>query len=122
MSALLARGPTATAQQATTSRQPGRASGPARATTVEPSTAVQKQNPSGQGTGPEATQGAIGAGAPGVTAGTGTQGGPSPKSDTSGSSQSPATEAAQGGMGAGAPGVSAKPGTEAGPSPKSGSK
>ena len=119
VSALLALGPTAMAQQGTAPGQPGSTSGPASGTHVEPSTAVQKQNPSGQATGAEAGQGAAGAGAPGAAASPGTQGGPPPGS---GVSQSPASEAAQGGIGAGSPGVSAKPGTQGGASPETGSK
>ena len=85
ISAVLAVGPAAIAQQGTQSGQPGVTSGPAGGTNVEPSTAVQKQNPSGQAAGtagaqnPEAAQGAMGAGAPGVSAKPGTQGGATPE-------------------------------------------
>jgi hypothetical protein len=120
--ALIALGATASAQQGTTSGQPGSTSGPASGTSVVPSTAVQKQNPTGQGTGAEAAQGAMGAGAPGASARPGTQGGPPPDSNATGSVQSPATEAAQGGIGAGSPGLSAKPGTQGGASPETGTK
>ena len=117
VTALLALGPSAMAQQGTASGQPGATTGPATGTPVEPSTAVQKQSPSG--TAADAAQGAVGAGAPGVTASPGTQGGPPPASGTTGS---PATKAAQGGVGAGSPGVSAKPGTQGGESPATGTK
>ena len=121
VTALVALGPSAMAQQGTASGQPGTTTGPATGSPVEPSTAVQKQSPSA--TGGEAAAGAVGAGAPGVTASPGTQGGPPPTSSTTtGSMQSPATEAAQGGVGAGSPGVSAKPGTQGGESPATGTK
>jgi hypothetical protein len=113
MSASIALGSTAMAQQGTTS-------GPASGRATEPSTAVQKQNPSAQGTGTEAAQGAMGAGAPGVSARPGTEAGPPPSA--TGSTQSPSGEAAQAGVGAGSPGVSAKPGAQGGPSPQSGAK
>ena len=121
-SALLALGAPAVAQQGTASGQSGSTSGPASGTPVDPSAAVQKQNPAAQGTGAEATHGAVGAGAPGVSASPGTQGGPSPTAGDPGAGKSPASEAAQGGTGAGAPGVSAKPGTQGGASPETGSK
>jgi hypothetical protein len=114
-------GTSAIAQQ-TTSGQPGVTSGPASGSAVEPSTAVQKQNPSTQAAGAESAQGALGAGAPGASARPGTQGGPSPSETGSVAGQSPTTEAAQGGVGAGSPGVSARPGTQGGPSPESGTK
>jgi hypothetical protein len=85
VSTLLAVAPAAIAQQGTQSGQPGVTSGPAGGTNVEPSTAVQKQNPPGQTTGAtgaqgtEAAQGAMGAGAPGVSAKPGTQGGQTPE-------------------------------------------
>jgi hypothetical protein len=115
-------GTSAIAQQGTASGQPGVTSGPASGSTVEPSTAVQKQNPSTQGTGTESAQGALRAGAPGASARSGTQGGPPPSPTGSEPGQSPTTEAAQGGVGAGSPGVTARPGTQGGPTPESGTK
>ena len=84
--ALLALGPGAMAQQGSTSGQPGSTSGPAAGSPVQPSTAVQKQTPGAapQGmTGAQAQQGGVGAGAPGVTAKPGTEGGPAPRPDQS---------------------------------------
>src|SRR5918911_1701132 len=84
--ALLALGPGAMAQQGRPSGQPGSTSGPAAGSPVQPSTAVQKQTPGAapQGmTGAQAQQGGVGAGAPGVTAKPGTEGGPAPKPNQS---------------------------------------
>lgn len=75
--AALAFGPPALAQQ-----QNGVTSGPAVGTAVVPSTTAQKQNPAipaGSGQSDTGTQqGAAGAGAPGVAAKSGSEGGPSP--------------------------------------------
>jgi len=87
VAALLAVAPAAMAQQGGTSPH-GRTSGPAAGSNVEPSTAVQKDNPAAQtntgsqGSGQAGGQAATGGtsvGAPGVTAKEGTEGGPSPK-------------------------------------------
>ena len=58
----------------------GTTSGPATGTPVAPSAATQKENPNAppQTAGEQAKEGAMGAGAPGVTAKTGTQGGAPP--------------------------------------------
>ena len=64
----------------------GSSSGPAAGGNVAPSTAVQKQNQTGQmgagqhGASGQAAGGAMGAGAPGVAAKPGAEGGPAPKS------------------------------------------
>ena len=113
---VFALGSTAMAQQVTGSGQPGNTTGPASGTPVEPSTAVQKQNPSDPPAG--SAQGSTAVGAPGAAGGPGTQGGPSPGSAPG----SVSSEGAQGGVGAGSPGVSAKPGTQGGASPGPASK
>ena len=70
--ALLALSPAAIAQ--------GTTSGTAVGTPVQPSAATQKQDPNAppQNASEQAKEGAMGAGAPGVTAKSGTQGGPPP--------------------------------------------
>ena len=81
---LLVLGPSAMAQQGSTSGQSSSTSGPAAGSPVQPSTAVQKQTPGAapQGTtGAQAQQGGVGAGAPGVAAKPGTEGGPAPRSN-----------------------------------------
>ena len=81
--ALLVLGPNAIAQQGPTPGQPGSTTGPAAGTTVQPSTAVQKETPSGGSrgaAGTQAQQGGMSAGAPGVTAQPGTEAGPAPRS------------------------------------------
>ena len=72
VAALLALSPAAMAQ--------GTTSGTAVGTPVAPSTATQKENPNAppQTASEQAKEGAMSAGAPGVTAKTGTQGGPPP--------------------------------------------
>ena len=72
VAALLALSPAAMAQ--------GTTSGTAVGTPVAPSAATQKENPNAppQTASEQAKEGAMGAGAPGVTAKTGTQGGPPP--------------------------------------------
>ena len=76
---LLVFGPTAMAQQGSTS-------GPATGGNVEPSTATQKQTPTGEGStqGAQGVSGggAVSAGAPGSPAKSGVQGGP-PRQDSS---------------------------------------
>lgn len=74
--------------------QQGSTSGPAAGSTVEPSTAVQKQNSSTQtnagqqGAGSAQTSGGeVAAGAPGVTAKSGSEGGPAPAHGGAGSKQ-----------------------------------
>jgi hypothetical protein len=69
-----------------TSGSGGSTTGPATGGNVAPSTAVQKENPAStagaghQGSTGQATGGAMGAGAPGMAAKPGSEGGPSPKS------------------------------------------
>lgn len=60
----------------------GTTSGTAVGTPVQPSTATQKQDPNApaQNASEQAKEGAVAAGAPGVTAKSGTQGGPPPPS------------------------------------------
>ena len=72
VSALMVLSPAAMAQ--------GTTSGTAVGTPVQPSAATQKQdaNAPQQNVSEQAKEGAMGAGAPGVTAKTGTQGGPPP--------------------------------------------
>jgi EF hand len=80
---LVVLGPNAIAQQGPTPGQPGTTTGPAAGTTVQPSTAIQKETPAGgsRGTaGAQAQQGGMSAGAPGVTAKPGTEAGPAPRS------------------------------------------
>lgn len=76
LAACLAFGPPALAQQQ------GVTSGPAVGTAVVPSTTAQKQDPAlPAGTGqsdPGLQRGAVGVGAPGVAAKSGSEGGPSP--------------------------------------------
>ena len=77
--ALFVLGPNAVAQQGPTPGQPGSTTGPAAGTTVQPSTAVQKETPTAASrgaAGTQAQQGAMSAGAPGVTAQPGTEAGP----------------------------------------------
>jgi hypothetical protein len=109
---VLALGPAAMAQQQ------GTTSGPAAGSAVQPSTAIQKQNPVNptQPVGEQAKEGATAAGAPGVTAGSGTQGGPPPLAPKPTATGEEAKEAAPA---AGAPGVTAHPGTQGGPPPAS---
>jgi hypothetical protein len=76
--AFLAFGASALAQQ-----QQGITSGPAVGTPVVPSTTAQKQNPAnaasgGQSNGTGVQPGAVGVGAPGAVAKSGSEGGPSP--------------------------------------------
>src|SRR4051812_41982585 len=81
--ALVALGPNAIAQQGPTPGQPGTTTGPAAGSTVQPSTAVQKETPAAgsRGTaGTQAQQGGMSAGAPGVTAQPGTEAGPARRS------------------------------------------
>lgn len=86
ITALLAFAPGAMAQQSGTSPSQGSTTGPAAGSNVTPSTATQKQNSTtGSQTSGQAAGGAVGAGAPGVTAKQGTEGGPSPKTGTTGS-------------------------------------
>ena len=106
----LALGPAAMAQQQ------GTTSGPASGSTVQPSTAIQKQNPATptQSVGEQAKEGVTAVGAPGVTAEPGTQGGPPPLTPKPTAAGEQAKEAAPA---AGAPGVTALPGTQGGPPP-----
>ena len=81
VTALLAFAPAA---MAGSSSSQGSTTGPAAGSNVQPSTAVQKDNPAAQGnTGSsgsgQSAAGAVGAGAPGTAAKGGTEGGPSPK-------------------------------------------
>ena len=81
--ALVVLGPNAVAQQGPTPGQPGSTTGPAAGTTVQPSTAVQKESPTAASrgaAGTQAQQGGMSAGAPGVTAQPGTEAGPAPRS------------------------------------------
>jgi hypothetical protein len=81
--ALVVLGPKAIAQQGPTPGQPGTTTGPAAGTTVQPSTAVQKETPAAGSRGTAATQaqqGGMSAGAPGVTAQPGTEAGPAARS------------------------------------------
>ena len=73
VTALLGLSPAAAMAQGTTS-------GTAVGTPVAPSAATQKENPNAQpqAASEQAKEGAMGAGAPGVTAKTATQGGPPP--------------------------------------------
>ncbi len=77
VTALLALSPTVMAQGTQ-----GTTSGTAVGTPVQPSTATQKQDPNApaQNASEQAKEGAVAAGAPGVTAKSGTQGGPPPPS------------------------------------------
>jgi hypothetical protein len=112
VTAVLALGSAAMAQQQ------GTTSGPAAGSAVEPSTAIQKQNPANptQTVGEQAKEGVTAVGAPGVTAAPGTQGGPPPLTPKPMAAGEQAKEAAPA---AGAPGVSAMPGTQGGPPPAS---
>ena len=79
--ALLVLGQNAIAQQGPTPGQPGSTTGPAAGTTVQPSTAVQKEMPpaaSQRARVPRRNKAAMAAGAPGVTAQPGTEAGPAP--------------------------------------------
>ena len=113
----LALAPVAMGQQGTSSGQPGTTMGPASGTPVQPSTAVQKQNPSAPAA-PETAQGSTAAGAPAHLAGQERRL-VAPPGSAPGSVSS---DAAQGGVGAGSPGVPAQPGTQGGASPGTGSK
>jgi hypothetical protein len=112
LTVVLALGPAAMAQQQ------GATSGPAAGGAVQPSTAIQKQNPANptQSVGEQAKEGATAVGAPGVNAEPGTQGGPAPLTPKPTSAGEQAKEAAPA---AGAPGVTALPGTQGGPPPAS---
>jgi syndecan 1 len=132
VAALFAIGSTVMAQQ-----PQGVTSGPAAGSEVQPSTAVQKPAPSTgtQSPSEQAKGGAAAAGAPGVTAQPGTEGGPAltpgtTSGSTTGSVAQPSTavqkapatkpaseQAKEGAAAAGAPGVTAQPGTEGGPPP-----
>jgi hypothetical protein len=58
--ALVVLGPNAVAQQGPTPGQPGSTTGPAAGTTVQPSTAVQKESPTAASRGAAGTQGPTG--------------------------------------------------------------
>src|SRR3954454_22388530 len=102
LTALLSLGSTAMAQQQ------GTTSGPAAGNAVQPSTAIQKQNPTipTQSVGEQAKEGATSVGAPRVTAAPATQGGPPPQALKPAAAGEQAREAAPA---AGAPGVTAQP-------------